>query len=431
MTIVEASAAVAALDRLGVARQRMTLDSRSIKPGDVFVAIPGSRVDGRQFIRSALDAGAAAVLQEAAGADATISDAKVLGISNLAAQLGHIAGEFYAHPAAAMRVFGVTGTNGKTSITNWLMQAYGALGMRCAAIGTLGVTLGEREWPTSNTTPDAVHLQTILRDLREAVGAGTFREDLYYRIGRPAVYLPPLRERLEEIPHFVIKTVRAEKKLMPSPLLVEACLLRPWPGNVRELCSEVRAAATLAAAEGSDVVLPKHLDAQAGRQIERTAEPPSLAAPPSPSRSPDSAKVFAVPEALLRKASEALGLSPKTVVKLLPSAVLSELFAEFDRLGLEVEARTQRLQARAGEALLSELLARDFNQSEVAEALGTSRTTLLKLMEDLRLPRANDLSAEQIEAARARVGGDLEATARLLRVSAQALKKRLASLQLR
>lgn len=168
MTIVEASAAVAALDRLGVARQRMTLDSRSIKPGDVFVAIPGSRVDGRQFIRAALDAGAAAVLQEATGADATISDARVLGISNLAAQLGHIAGEFYAHPAAAMRVFGVTGTNGKTSITNWLMQAYGALGMRCAAIGTLGVTLGEREWLTSNTTPDAVHLQTILRDLREA-----------------------------------------------------------------------------------------------------------------------------------------------------------------------------------------------------------------------------------------------------------------------
>ena len=157
----------------------------------------------------------------------------------------------------------------------------------------------------------------------------------------------------------------------------------------------------------------------------------SLVAPSSPSCSSDSAKVFAVPEALLRKASEALGLSPKTVVKLLPSAVLSELFAEFDRLGLEVEARTQRLQARAGEALLSELLARDFNQSEVAEALGTSRTTLLKLMEDLRLPRANDLSAEQIEAARARVGGDLEATARLLRVSAQALKKRLASLQLR
>ena len=61
---VEAAAVVAALDRLGVRRQRMTLDSRDIKPGDVFVALPGSRVDGRQFVRAALDAGAAAVLHK-------------------------------------------------------------------------------------------------------------------------------------------------------------------------------------------------------------------------------------------------------------------------------------------------------------------------------------------------------------------------------
>ena len=168
---VEAAAVVAALDRLGVRRQRMTLDSRDIKPGDVFVALPGSRVDGRQFVRAALDAGAAAVLQEAVGADPATADARMLNLAGLSAQLGYIASEFYGHPASGMRVFGVTGTNGKTSITNWLMQTYSALGLPCAAIGTLGVTLGERDWPTSNTTPDAVHLQTILRDLRAAGAA--------------------------------------------------------------------------------------------------------------------------------------------------------------------------------------------------------------------------------------------------------------------
>lgn len=270
-----------------------------------------------------------------------------------------------------------------------------------------------------------------LRNLREAVAEGKFREDLYYRIGRPEVGLPPLRERLEEVPHFIHQTVLAAKKLVPSPTLVEACLLRPWPGNVRELCSEVRAAAALAAAEGSDVVLPKHLDDHAGRQLgqaERSAELPSVAAPAEAGRGPDSIKVAAVPEALLRKASEALALSPKTIAKLFPAGALSEVFAEADRLGLDPKERGQRLHARAAEALLAELEARDFNQSELAEVLGTSRTTLGKLIEDLRLPRANELSLEEIERAREQSGGNLDAAARRLRVSAQALKRRLAAL---
>lgn len=288
--------------------------------------------------------------------------------------------------------------------------------------------------PLGGTRPQPVEVglcAATLRNLREVVAEGRFREDLYYRIGRPEVRLPPLRERMEEVPHFIHQTVLAVTKLQPSPTLVEACLLRPWPGNVRELCVEVRAAATLAAAEGSDVVLPKHLDDQAGRQIERAAAMPSVAAPADALRGPDSAKVAAVPEALLRKASEALALSPKTVAKLLPAGVLSEVFAEAERLGLAPEERGQRLHARAAEALLAELEARDFNQSELAEVLGTSRTTLGKLMEDLRLPRANELGIAEIERARAQAGGNLDAAARLLRVSAQALKKRLAALQIR
>lgn len=288
--------------------------------------------------------------------------------------------------------------------------------------------------PLGGTRAQAIDIglcAATLRNLREAVGARTFREDLYYRIGRPEVRLPPLRERLEEIPHLIHQTVLAVKRLTVSPTLVEACLLRPWPGNVRELCSEVRAAATLAAAEGSAVVLPKHLDAEAGNKIERAPESPSLPAPIEAPRGAESAKATAVPELLLRKASEALGLSPKTVAKLFAAGALIEIFAEADRLGLAAAERTQRLQARAAEALLAVLEARDFNQSEVAEAMGTSRTTLGKLMEDLRLPRANDLGAEEIERARAQTGGNLDAAARLLRVSAQALKKRLAALQLR
>ncbi len=98
------------------------------------------------------------------------------------------------------------------------------------------------------------------RDLREEVASGDFREDLYFRLGRPMVTLAPLRERLEEIPWLLTRAI--------GPVgvsLVEACLLRPWPGNVRELLIEARSA--LAAAAGTSVGA-EHLPSDAGRRLE-------------------------------------------------------------------------------------------------------------------------------------------------------------------
>lgn len=172
------SAVLTALDAMAVARQRMTLDSRTVRPGDVFVAIPGGRADGRDFVDAALQAGAAAVLSEVGDADSAVLIAdtpimvdaarRVIQVPALHRVMGMIAAAFYDHPSRSMRVYGVTGTNGKTSIANWLAQALGRPDAPCAAIGTLGVSLGNQAWPTHNTTPDAVHLQTILRDLRDA-----------------------------------------------------------------------------------------------------------------------------------------------------------------------------------------------------------------------------------------------------------------------
>jgi hypothetical protein len=111
------------------------------------------------------------------------------------------------------------------------------------------------------------------KDLRHAVGAKTFREDLYFRIGRPVVEIPRLSARREEIPLLVDREVRA-LGLTPHASLVEACLLRPWPGNVRELLVEVAAAARSAAAAGDAVVRDTDLAAQAGMALEGpTAEP--------------------------------------------------------------------------------------------------------------------------------------------------------------
>jgi transcriptional regulator with PAS, ATPase and Fis domain len=125
------------------------------------------------------------------------------------------------------------------------------------------------------------------KDLRTLVAAGTLREDLYFRIGRPAVTLPALRNRPEEIPALIVQELAA---LSPAPTahvsLVEQCILRPWPGNVRELRAEIRAAAQ-AALTNSQRVTARHLSATAGSVFGgvmpdlRPSAPDEHTAPPS------------------------------------------------------------------------------------------------------------------------------------------------------
>ncbi len=104
------------------------------------------------------------------------------------------------------------------------------------------------------------------KDLRGQVARGAFRQDLYYRIGRPEVRLPPLRERKEEIPWLVTRAV-AEAGLLAHVSLVEACMLRTWPGNIRELLAEAKRAAAAARASGAKEAQQKHLSETAGRAL--------------------------------------------------------------------------------------------------------------------------------------------------------------------
>jgi DNA-binding NtrC family response regulator len=107
-----------------------------------------------------------------------------------------------------------------------------------------------------------------LRDLRVEVSAGRFREDLYYRIGRPEVRLPSLLEHLEDVPWLVCRELsRIDAQLVPQAQLLETIALRAWPGNVRELLGEVRRAAREALAEGRTLVKDTDLAACAGLEI--------------------------------------------------------------------------------------------------------------------------------------------------------------------
>jgi len=123
------------------------------------------------------------------------------------------------------------------------------------------------------TSPERVEVRICAatwRDLRQEVAAGRFREDLYFRIGQPEVRLPPLRERIEEIPchvQAVIEQAGVPLTLEVSAAFIEACALRAWPGNVRELRAEVRRCVAAACAEERKVLTPDALGANAGARI--------------------------------------------------------------------------------------------------------------------------------------------------------------------
>jgi|GEM_PF-557103 len=137
------------------------------------------------------------------------------------------------------------------------------------------------------TRPERVQLRVCVAahaDLRELVASGRFREDLYYRVGRPVVRIPPLRERLDELPYILQSQIgRIDPKLVASVRLVEACALRPWPGNVRELIGEARRAAQRALHANRPSVEPADLAQDAGLRLP-SSHPPTPAREATPER---------------------------------------------------------------------------------------------------------------------------------------------------
>jgi UDP-N-acetylmuramoyl-L-alanyl-D-glutamate--2,6-diaminopimelate ligase len=140
----------------------LTLDSRQVQPGDLFLAVPGARADGRAFMGGALARGAAAVVYEDDGTEPDRRVTGAIGIPDLRRQIGVIADRFYGSPSRRLKVVGVTGTNGKTTTTQLLAQALDRAGQRCGLIGTLGSGFPGNLDPSVHTTPDAVSVHRLL-----------------------------------------------------------------------------------------------------------------------------------------------------------------------------------------------------------------------------------------------------------------------------
>ena len=160
---------LAGLAAAGVEVSRLCVDSRQIRAGDIFLACPGHRVDGRRFIVDAVHAGAAAVLWECSGyvwdTDLQVPN---LPVEGLAALSGYLVHEVYGRPSESLWLIGVTGTNGKTSVTQWLSRAFTVLGRKCGVIGTLGIGFPGALKASINTTPDSLTLHRTLADFRAA-----------------------------------------------------------------------------------------------------------------------------------------------------------------------------------------------------------------------------------------------------------------------
>jgi len=146
----------------------ISADSRAVKPGFLFAAVPGTKADGLKFVPDAIAAGAAAVMAARVPASPLPDAIAFVQVPDVSAALAHAAARFY--PRQPATIAAVTGTSGKTSVAAFTRQIWAALGCRAASIGTIGVVAPGRETYGALTTPDPVELHRILDGLaREGV----------------------------------------------------------------------------------------------------------------------------------------------------------------------------------------------------------------------------------------------------------------------
>jgi UDP-N-acetylmuramoyl-L-alanyl-D-glutamate--2,6-diaminopimelate ligase len=152
----------------GVTVTGCTHDSRAVHPGDLYAALPGARAHGADFAAAAAGAGAAAVLTDHDGAArAEAAGLPVLVAPDPRAVLGQVARWVHDDPAAGMQVFGITGTNGKTTTAFLLEAGLRAAGHRTGLLGTVLTRIGDDVVPSVRTTPEAPDLQALLAVMRE------------------------------------------------------------------------------------------------------------------------------------------------------------------------------------------------------------------------------------------------------------------------
>ncbi len=147
-----------------LAVNKIVFDSRQAAPGCLFVAVRGLQTDGHNFIGQAVEKGASAVVCE--DFPAYMPEAvNFIKVKNSGLALGHIAANFFENPSQSLKVLGVTGTNGKTTVATLLYHLFTNLGYSCGLFSTIKNYVGTREMPATLTTPDALQLNQMFHEM--------------------------------------------------------------------------------------------------------------------------------------------------------------------------------------------------------------------------------------------------------------------------
>lgn len=146
---------------------QVDFDSRKVQSGSVYVAIKGTTADGHQFIDMAIQQGAAAIVAEQLPENRS-EEVAYLEVENSRLALAKIAAAFYEYPSRQLQLIGVTGTNGKTTVTTLLFDLFRKLGYHCGLLSTVANRIEDKVLPAKLTTPDAVSLQALLAEMVEA-----------------------------------------------------------------------------------------------------------------------------------------------------------------------------------------------------------------------------------------------------------------------
>lgn len=162
--IIKATEVVEVVGSMDIAVDNIVLDSRKAVGGSLFVAQKGANVDGHSYIPQVFAQGCKAVVCEQMPADIP-SDVCVVKIADTHATLGHIASRFYDEPSKALKLVGVTGTNGKTTIATLLYRLVRQMGDKAGLFSTVANYVGDERLATINTTPDAITLHSLMRKM--------------------------------------------------------------------------------------------------------------------------------------------------------------------------------------------------------------------------------------------------------------------------
>ena len=153
----------------------IAIDSRLAKPGSCFIALKGTKSDGQAYIDAAIEKGATAIICESIPANAT-DGITYIEVENTAKAAGYISHNFFGEPSTRVKLVGVTGTNGKTTIATLLWKLFSGLRHTCGLISTVQNQVGDKVLEATHTTPDAVSINALLKQMVEAGCTHVFME---------------------------------------------------------------------------------------------------------------------------------------------------------------------------------------------------------------------------------------------------------------